>query len=60
MNETNILTPYEVDRSAITISDGLGEGQFGKVMKATAKKVLPGQAESVVAVKMLKGKSCID
>ena len=49
-----------MDRSAITISDGLGEGQFGKVMKATAKKVLPGQAESVVAVKMLKGKSCID
>ncbi len=56
INKTNILSAYEVDRSAIIIQSDLGKGQFGKVSQAKMKNVLPGKAESVVAVKMLKGK----
>ncbi len=34
----------------------LGKGQFGQVSKAMMKNILPGKAESAVAVKMLKGR----
>ncbi len=56
INKTDILSTYEVDRSAIIIQSDLGKGQFGKVSQAKMKNVLLGKAESVVAVKMLKGK----
>ena len=46
---------WEIDRSHINILGELGEGAFGKVMKAEALG-LPGlQARFFVAVKMLKG-----
>ncbi|XP_064399174.1 uncharacterized protein LOC135345679 isoform X3 [Halichondria panicea] len=54
INKTDILSTYEVDRSAIIIQSDLGKGQFGKVSQAKMKNVLLGKAESVVAVKMLK------
>ena len=54
VDKANILTPYEVDRSAINIVADLGQGQFGQVSKAKMKNILPGKSESFVAVKMLK------
>lgn len=55
VDEDNLLAAYEVDRSTVMIQSELGQGQFGKVLKAVMKNVLPGQAKSVVAVKTLKG-----
>lgn len=48
---------WELDRSLITVLDTLGEGAFGRVMKAEAIGLKSAPYSSCfVAVKMLKGK----
>lgn len=46
---------WELDRSLITLVDTLGEGAFGRVMKADAIGLKNLPYSSYVAVKMLKG-----
>ena len=53
---------YEIDYSALRFTEIIGEGAFGKVMKAQldlSVSPLGGRASGVkvVAVKMLKGKA---
>ncbi|XP_077983097.1 fibroblast growth factor receptor 2-like [Glandiceps talaboti] len=45
---------WEFARNKLKLGDGLGEGAFGKVLKADACGILKEQAETTVAVKMLK------
>lgn len=55
---------YEIDYSSLTFIDVLGEGAFGKVLKA--EFILPAPTEDrgpttkTVAVKVLKGKDILD
>ena len=54
------LDKYEIDKSALTILQTIGEGAFGKVVKAEVNlSIAPledqTQGTMVVAVKMLKG-----
>lgn len=46
---------WEVPRSVLTLGKSLGEGAFGKVVKAEAVGLLKSNTTSIVAVKMLKG-----
>lgn len=46
---------WELDRSLITVLDTLGEGAFGRVMKADAISLKGMPFHCHVAVKMLKG-----
>lgn len=45
---------YEFPREQLTLGNELGSGAFGVVLKAIAKKILPNEDESTVAVKMVK------
>ena len=47
---------WEIDRGLIKCLDVLGEGAFGRVMRAEALGLPDNPYRSVVAVKMLKGK----
>ena len=52
-----VLTKFRVSTlSVLQVKTGklLGEGEFGKVLLAEAKKLLPGQKKSTVVVKQLK------
>lgn len=58
INYQGNLLPYdkifEFSRKKLHIEKELGRGEFGMVMQATARKILPHQDESKVAVKMIK------
>ncbi|ELU15230.1 hypothetical protein CAPTEDRAFT_93002, partial [Capitella teleta] len=45
---------WEVPRDHIKLKENLGEGEFGKVMKASAKGIEGNEGWTTVAVKMLK------
>jgi serine/threonine protein kinase len=38
----------------VKIVNQIGSGEFGRVLKAEAKKLLPGQKKTMVVVKQLK------
>lgn len=46
---------WEIPRDMLCLGKNLGEGAFGKVIKAEAMNLLKPGNTSVVAVKMLKG-----
>ena len=46
---------WELPRSKLLIGESLGEGAFGKVMKADAHGILRPDVPTTVAIKMLKG-----
>lgn len=48
---------WEIPRDMLCLGKNLGEGAFGKVVKAEAVNLLKPGNTSVVAVKMLKGTS---
>ena len=47
---------WEIDRNQLSFMELLGEGAFGRVVKAEAVGLPNGAYRSIVAVKMLKGK----
>jgi len=48
---------WEVDRNLFVISETLGEGAFGVVVKANASGLVRGEEQhETVAIKMLKGR----
>ena len=47
---------WEVPRESLTIKKIIGKGAFGQVAKATATDLHGAPGETIVAVKMLKGK----
>lgn len=47
---------WEFPRNKLLLGKSLGEGAFGKVVMAEAQGLVKGQASTVVAVKMLKGR----
>nr|XP_045605396.1 vascular endothelial growth factor receptor 1-like isoform X1 [Procambarus clarkii] len=50
-------TKYEVPRETIIFDKLLGAGAFGRVYRATAINLTPGQARTTVAVKMMKSRT---
>ncbi|XP_063602590.1 vascular endothelial growth factor receptor 1-like isoform X2 [Penaeus indicus] len=50
-------TKYEVQRDSIIFDKVLGSGAFGRVYRATAIGLRPGQARTTVAVKMMKSRT---
>nr|XP_045605522.1 vascular endothelial growth factor receptor 1-like [Procambarus clarkii] len=50
-------TKYEVPRDSIIFDKLLGAGAFGRVYRATAINLTPGQARTTVAVKMMKSRT---
>lgn len=46
---------WEISREALQLGKTLGEGAFGKVVRAEAHGILDEKVTSTVAVKMLKG-----
>ncbi|KAG0724706.1 Vascular endothelial growth factor receptor 3 [Chionoecetes opilio] len=50
-------TKYEVSRDSIIFDKLLGAGAFGRVYSATVLNLLPGEARSCVAVKMIKSRT---
>lgn len=53
--ELPLDTDWEFPRENLVLEETLGEGAFGKVVKAQALGVIQPGITSVVAVKMLKG-----
>ena len=49
------LTPWLFPYDKLEFQEELGSGAFGVVKKALAHSLTPGEAATVVAVKMLKG-----
>lgn len=47
---------WEIPRENLFLGKNLGEGAFGKVVKAEALNLIKPGSSSIVAVKMLKGK----
>lgn len=45
---------YEFPKEQLELGNVLGSGAFGVVYEAIAKKIVPGEYESTVAVKMIK------
>lgn len=54
--ELPVDSDYEIPREMICIGKDLGEGAFGKVVKAETMNLVKPGSVNVVAVKMLKGK----
>lgn len=48
---------YEVSRDSIIFDKLLGAGAFGRVYRATALNLLPGESRTTVAVKMIKSRT---
>ena len=46
--------PMDFPRDQIKIGKEFGEGDFGKVFQADARKLLPGQKKTTVVIKQLK------
>ena len=46
--------PMDFPREQIKLGKEIGVGDFGKVIQADAKKLLPGQKKTTVVVKQLK------
>ena len=46
--------PMDFPRDQVKLGKEFGEGDFGKVFQAEAKKLLPGQKKTTVIVKRLK------
>lgn len=53
--ELPIDSDYEIPRDMLCLGKDLGEGAFGKVVKAEAMNLIKPGSVSIVAVKMLKG-----
>ena len=49
-----VEVPMNFPREQIKLGKEIGEGDFGKVIQAEAKRLLPGQKKTVVVVKQLK------
>lgn len=47
---------WEISREMLCLGKSLGEGAFGKVVKAEGIGIMKPGINSIVAVKMLKGK----
>lgn len=45
---------YEISRGRLKFGRQLGAGPFGVVLEATAKKILPNEDETIVAVKTIQ------
>ena len=69
MKKNNIFTSeyelpldssYEISREHLTLGKTLGEGAFGKVIKADCLNIIKPGIHSIVAVKMLKGNYVIN
>ncbi|XP_070575740.1 fibroblast growth factor receptor 2-like [Ptychodera flava] len=56
-SKTSIDDNWEFPRNRLVLGDLLGEGAFGKVVKADAYGIIPNQEKTTVAVKMLKAHS---
>ena len=54
MNREPVDVPMNFPREQIKLGKEFGEGDFGKVFQADAKKLLPGQKKTTVVVKQLK------
>ncbi|XP_076368849.1 proto-oncogene tyrosine-protein kinase receptor Ret-like [Tachypleus tridentatus] len=54
-NKSMYDTKWEFPRENLMFEETLGEGEFGKVMKANAWNLVSDQQYTTVAVKMLKG-----
>lgn len=54
--ELPLDSDWEFPRDQLTMGKSLGEGAFGRVVKAEAQGILQQGIATVVAVKMLKGK----
>lgn len=53
--ELPLDSEWEFPRELLTLGKSLGEGAFGKVVKAEAQGILKQGVSTIVAVKMLKG-----
>lgn len=53
--ELPLDSDWEFQRDQLTMGKSLGEGAFGKVVKAEAQGILQQGVANIVAVKMLKG-----
>lgn len=53
--ELPLDTEWEFSRDRLNLGEGLGEGEFGKVLKAEAYGITDPEVWTTVAVKMLKG-----
>jgi hypothetical protein len=53
--ELPLDTEWEIRRDMLTLGKTLGEGAFGKVVKAEGQNVVKQDVSTIVAVKMLKG-----
>ena len=51
---------FEFPRDGLKLGSVLGTGSFGKVVRGEADGILRHGVNSVVAIKMLKGKDCLD
>lgn len=52
--EGDAEVPMDFPREQIKLGKEFGEGEFGKVFQAEAKKLLPGRKKTMVVVKQLK------
>lgn len=55
--ELPLDSEWEFQRDALQLGKSLGEGAFGKVVKAEGKGILKLGVPTIVAVKMLKGET---
>jgi hypothetical protein len=53
--ELPLDTEWEIRRDMLTLGKSLGEGAFGKVVKAEGQSIVKQGVNTIVAVKMLKG-----
>jgi hypothetical protein len=53
--ELPLDTEWEIQRDLLALGKALGEGAFGKVVRAEGQNIVKQGVTTVVAVKMLKG-----
>ena len=53
--ELPLDTEWEIQRDVLTLGKSLGEGAFGKVVRAEGQNMVKQGDCTIVAVKMLKG-----